>query len=145
MALAAALTPDKIKTLDREGWAKKWASLRGQLSRAQEVTASTVKNLAVSGTVVASFSLSYYARRRLQLKGKRVTFDAKGNIDAFFWPGLVAALVGSTPLLGEASPYLMASGVGAMCSGATSMIDKIAEEHHKGATTTAKNSNSKAA
>jgi hypothetical protein len=138
MALAAALTPDKIKLYDRETWAKRWHSLYAKLQGSQATAVRIATNLGVAGTTTGTFAVAYYARKRLQLAGKRVTFDAAGRIDGFFWPGLALTIVGSTPVLKEAGPFAMGAGIGMMCAGVTGVADQLAKDHHAGSTITTK-------
>lgn len=115
---------------DKETLARKWMALKSRFSNIQKVAAETTDNIVVSGTTFGTFSLAYYLRQRRKLKGQRNTFDKKGKVDAFFWPGLVVAALGATPLLGKAGRYAGAGGVGMMCAGATDYLAEMAKEHH---------------
>lgn len=120
-----------VSKYSKEELAKKWANLKNKLSRvrdeAEVMGQKTFTGLSTWGT----FSLAYYARRRRQLAGKSVTFDKKGRVDAFFWPGLAVAVFGVTPFSGSAGPYVTGAGAGIMCAGSVDFIDKMAKDHHE--------------
>ena len=128
MALNAAAIRGALP--DKETLAKKWLALKSRFANIREAAEATTENIVVSGTTFGSFSLAYYLRQRRKLAGKQVTFDKKGKVDAFFWPGLVIAVVGATPMLGKASRYAGGAGVGLMCAGSTDYIAQMAKEHH---------------
>lgn len=115
---------------DKETLARKWMALKSRFGNIQKAAAETTENVVVSGTTFGTFSLAFYLRQRRKLAGKRNTFDKKGKVDAFFWPGLAIAIAGATPLLGKAGRYAGAGGVGLMCAGSTDYLSEMAKEHH---------------
>lgn len=118
------------KSMSKEKLAQKWANLKGRLSRAAKQGEEIARRAMVGVTTVGAFAAAYYWRRRRQLAGKGVTFDKKGKVDAFFWPGLVVAAFGVTPFSGEAGPYVTALGSGVACAGTVDYIDQMAKDHH---------------
>lgn len=128
MALNAAAIRGALP--DKETLARKWVSLKSRFANIQKAAEETTENIVVSGTTFGSFGLAYYFRQRRKLAGKQVTFDKKGKVDAFFWPGLVLAAAGATPVFGKGSRYAGAAGVGLMCAGSTDYIANMAKEHH---------------
>lgn len=130
MSTAAVAQNSQIAKLDKATLAQRWIGLKNKLAKAKEVGTEIATKALQVGTTFTSFSALYYWRVRRKLAGKRNTFDQAGKVDAFFWPGLAAAVLGVTPLLGEAGRYVSGAGVGAMCVGATEFIEKMATEHH---------------
>jgi hypothetical protein len=115
---------------DKETLARRWLSMKASLRNAKEIAEETATNVFVGATTFGSFSLAFYHRQRRKLAGKQLTFDKKGKVDAYFWPGLVLAGIGATPLAGKASRYVGGSGIGIMCAGATDYLSQMAAEHH---------------
>lgn len=128
MALNAAAIRGALP--DKETLARRWIALKSRFSNIQKVAEETTENVVVGGATFGSFGLAYYLRQRRKLKGQRNTFDKKGKVDAFFWPGLAVAIAGATPLLGRAGRYAGAAGIGLMCAGSTDYIADMAKEHH---------------
>lgn len=127
----ASAALDQAKDMKKDELAKKWANLKGRLARvAKEGQAIAMKGMQVAANL-GGFAAAYYWRRRRQLAGKAVTFDKKGRVDAFFWPGLAVAAFGITPLSGEAGPYVAALGSGVAAAGTVDFIDKMARDHHE--------------
>lgn len=122
-AIRAAL-PDKASL------ARKWMAAKSALKNIRETAEETATNVFVSGTTFGSFGLAYYLRQRRKLAGKSNTFDKKGKVDAFFWPGLVVAAIGATPIAGKASRFVGGAGVGLMCAGSTDYLNQMAADHH---------------
>lgn len=125
------------KKFSKEQLARKWASLKGQLQKAQEVGTEMASRTFSGMAGLGTFSLAYYYRRRRQLAGKRVTFDKgkdgalNGRADAFFWTGLGIAALGITPLAGDAGRHVVSAGIGMASAGSVDFLDKLAEDHHK--------------
>lgn len=121
---------DQAKDMKKEDLAKKWVNLKNRLSRVAKEGEAIAMKTAQVGTNLGGFAVAYYWRRRRQLAGKKITFDKKGRVDAFFWPGLGIAAFGVTPLSGEAGPYMAALGSGVAAAGMTDFIAKMAQDHH---------------
>lgn len=115
---------------DKETLLRRWNGMKSALRNIKEQAEETATNVFVSGTTFGTFSLAYYIRQRRKLAGKQLTFDKKGKVDAFFWPGLVVAGLGATPLAGKASRYVGGAGTALMCAGATDYLSQMAAEHH---------------
>lgn len=111
-------------------WGQRWLTLKNRFAKIQEQGEESLMRAGEAGAGLGTFGILYYWRVRRQLEGKRVTFDEGKKIDAFFWPGLAATILGATPLLGQGGRILVGAGLGAMCAGAVDYIADMAKEHH---------------
>lgn len=117
----------------KEKLLNRWKALSSRLSNMRETAQEMGKRTIVSGVTAGSAWGARYWWTRRKLAGKRNTFDEKGKINAFFWPGVATAVLGITPVLGEAGPYVAALGTGVAIAGGIDAVDEIATEHHKAA------------
>lgn len=118
------------KTTTKEKAVSRWMNLRNKLARGQAVVEESLEKVGTTAATYGSFAALFYLHERRRLKGKRNTFDKAGKFNAYFWPGLAAAVIGVTPLAGKAGRYLAGAGVGAMAVGSVPAIQKLAAEHH---------------
>lgn len=128
--MTTATQTSAIAKLDKATIAQRWIGLKNKLAKAQKVGTEIATKALQSGTTVAGFGALLYWRERRKLAGKSVTFDKKGRVDAFFWPGLAVAIAGCTPFTGEAGPYVTALGSAGMCVGSVDWVKQLALDHH---------------
>ncbi len=124
------LSPAALVKKSKPSLAAMVSRAQGQLVRIKE-EASEIADKAVNSTAsLGSFGLAYYVRRRIQLKGKRVTFDKAGKFDVFLISGAALMIAGISPFLGEAGRVVANVGAGVASAGLVDTIDKIATDHH---------------
>lgn len=125
------ISQTSVSKYSRGQWASRWKSLHNRMMKVQQSTEHTVEKAAVSLTSFGVYSGAYYAKRRLELAGKRTSFDKKGRFDVFLLGGLALTVLGISPFAGKYDRGVAAAGVSLMSVGAAPHIDKLAQEHAK--------------
>jgi hypothetical protein len=107
-------------------------SMRGAWEEGKKVMTYVAEEGAITGVQTIGFAGLFYLSRKRKYQGKRNTFDKKGKINAYFWPGLVLSIVGLIPIMGTEHRLVpgMIGGLGkaAMFVGMTDALDKAAAE-----------------
>lgn len=127
------MLPANLARKSRTSLASMAHRARLQLDRIKDDKEEIETKVLSSTTALGTFGLGHYVRRRLQLKGKRISFDKAGKIDAFAVTGAAMMIAGISPWLGDAGKIVAQAGAGLCSAGLVDTINRMAEEHHAAA------------